>query len=640
MMSDTVPNSATGNAPDNAVNGKNIVICYDGTGDWATFDKTNVMKLYEALDKSDPSKQVVFYNGGVGTLGSQLAISKLKKSYLRLLDLATATSLREQILMGYEFVLENYQKGDRIYIFGFSRGAYTARLLASFIYNFRLLKHDCRHLAPYLWQSISSIPNMDRFKDDRTIIRQEFSEPEAVEIEFLGLFDTVSSVGIFDRFRVFPHTDRNESVKHVRHAVSIHESRNAFPELLVKPALDSTMNPINDVVEIWFEGVHRDIGGGAPDNRGYENMTYNWVVGEAEHLSFVTSPPCAIEQTKIHAGGFDVYVIAGLYPMKMFDYSLIDRTAMNRSFTQAIKKSKGRPIKDLGFRWYWPNFKHFRDTRIPGNAFEYRGYGPVPDSKTNEQDHLVFDHSDGKTKRIANAQAFRDPTPPADSGPIGLVPDVVGITLGCALAFLVGNRGLGSPFGESWPSPAAPVALFFFLFYLIEQGHSHKFHFNPKLKWLEMVVPVVGAFLVWRLFASVDSWPTLFIALGFGAGIALISLAPVRLPVLRADRAVPLFMLPWAATSFGLWAVPEIFAHLKPSAQLVGHWFSPGISWLSHQNISTKFTDEMIQLGFFKWNVVIHLDMNYQACAWVIAMLAGVSGVLQIIQDRIKMRVK
>ena len=542
--------------------------------------------------------------------------------------------------MGYGFILENYVKGDRIYIFGFSRGAYTARLLASFVYNFQLLKRDCKHLAPYLWQSISSIPNMEKFKEDRETIRSQFSEPEAVEIEFLGLFDTVSSVGIFDRFKVFPYTDRNAGVKHIRHAVSIHESRNAFPELLVKPAFDGPNNPSNDVVEIWFDGVHRDIGGGAPDTPGYENMTYNWVVGEATSLKFVTSPPAAIGLTKIHSGGFDVYVLAGLYPMKMFDYNLVDRTEMNRSFTQALQKVRKRPLKDLGFRWYWPNFKHFRDSRIPGNAFEYRGIGPVPGGSAGHVGHLVLDRSDGKVKPIGEARACQDPTPPADSGPIGLIPDVVGITLGCSLAFLIANRGLGSPFGESWPSPAAPVALCFFLFYLIEQGFCHLIHFKPKVKLLELIVPLVGAIMVWRLFASVDSWQVFWLALAFGGVIAVVSLAPLKMPVLRSDRVVPLFMLPWAATAFGLWALPTVIRILFHVFQFVANWVAPAVEWIT----LGKFKYWIFDHKFYgEWGSAPHyfwVSPDYVRLAWLIAALAGVSGILQIVQDRMKMRTK
>ena len=139
--------------------GKNLVICLDGTGDWATYDTTNVMKFYKSLPQSD--QQEVFYCGGVGTLANQDAIFSIKRTFLKLLDLATATSLRGQVLDGYHFLVDKYQPGDRIFIIGFSRGAYAARLLASFIHYFGLLTPNNKHLSPYLWQTISGIKVID-----------------------------------------------------------------------------------------------------------------------------------------------------------------------------------------------------------------------------------------------------------------------------------------------------------------------------------------------------------------------------------------------------------------------------------------------------------------------------------------------
>src|SRR5688500_12217200 len=129
---------------------KNIVLCFDGTGDWAASHFTNVMKIYQRLDKST---QAVFYAGGVGTLGSTIAMSRWRKLLLRVLDLATATSLRDRVLEGYAFLVQEYQEGDDIYLFGFSRGAFTARLVAALVHNFGILDKRNQHLAPYLWQT-------------------------------------------------------------------------------------------------------------------------------------------------------------------------------------------------------------------------------------------------------------------------------------------------------------------------------------------------------------------------------------------------------------------------------------------------------------------------------------------------------
>ncbi len=98
---------------------KNIVLCFDGTGDWAGDDTTNVVKIYDRLDRQS---QCTFYTGGVGTLGSPVALSPPRRAFLKLLDLATATSLRNKVLEAYKFLIRNYRDGDSIYLFGFRGG--------------------------------------------------------------------------------------------------------------------------------------------------------------------------------------------------------------------------------------------------------------------------------------------------------------------------------------------------------------------------------------------------------------------------------------------------------------------------------------------------------------------------------------
>ena len=111
---------------------KNIIVLSDGTGNSAAkFNKTNVWRTYEALDLSDPKKQIAYYDDGVGT-------STYKP--LALLTGAIGLGLSSNVRQLYAFLCRNYEPGDRIYGFGFSRGAFTIRMLASFVARFGLIK--------------------------------------------------------------------------------------------------------------------------------------------------------------------------------------------------------------------------------------------------------------------------------------------------------------------------------------------------------------------------------------------------------------------------------------------------------------------------------------------------------------------
>ncbi len=537
----------TGNNP----GPKNIVLCFDGTGDWATVDKTNVTKIYERLDRTTQS---VFYSGGVGTLGSPMALSGARRLLLKLLDLAVATSLRDQVLAGYLFLVREYNPGDRIYMFGFSRGAFTARVLAALIHNFGLLEDHSCHLAPYLWQTINDFSSFAKFKKDSATIKNLFSQKDKVEIEFMGLFDTVSSVGIFERFKVFPYTDKNPSVKHSRHAVSIDEERNAFPELLLRPDK-------NDVVEIWFPGVHRDVGGGDESHPGLPNTTLNWIVEQA-HIAGLTIDTTRADTTNRTrpVPRFDPYVVAGLYPMKMFDYRL--------------DLAKLRKPTDPGFRNFWPNFKHKR--QIPENANVYdETNGSVNCGGVN----LPIEKAEnpGPPSYPARCFHFRDLSPVS---PQSILPDAIGIVLGVALSFLIANRGMDNPLSlldanwtagwwKAWPGNTSIAAFFLFFAFIVQQGLSQKFaRLFPFLNW---VTPFLGVALCTWLAISVLPWQMLGIgaALGlFAAGISLLG----GKPILRADRAVPFFFVPWFMIILGLWIVPPVWRLAWPAINFTGSW--------------------------------------------------------------------
>ena len=128
---------------------KNIVICCDGTGNEIGENISNVLKLYRCLRKTPKTEphQLVFYDPGVGTLARPDPWRKLKQDFIAILGLATGYGLDDNVLDAYEFVVRNYEDGDHIYLFGFSRGAYTVRVLAGLIHKVGLISPHQVNLA-------------------------------------------------------------------------------------------------------------------------------------------------------------------------------------------------------------------------------------------------------------------------------------------------------------------------------------------------------------------------------------------------------------------------------------------------------------------------------------------------------------
>src|SRR5262249_27757701 len=132
----------------------------------------------------------------------------------------------------YRFLSQHYQPGDKIYIFGFSRGAFNARAVAGAIHMFGLVRPELDHLAPYVWAMYADDGGAYSV-DDRFHAAQRFKRlfciPETPTIAFMGLWDTVSSYGWFWDFHSLPYTAHNPSIERICHAVSIEEKRVAFP---------------------------------------------------------------------------------------------------------------------------------------------------------------------------------------------------------------------------------------------------------------------------------------------------------------------------------------------------------------------------------------------------------------------------
>jgi uncharacterized protein (DUF2235 family) len=264
---------------------RNIVVCCDGTGNQISTDPTNVMRLWSAIDH-DSTDQLAFYDPGVGTLGDPRILTPLRKSLRKKLDGAIGLSIRDNFIDAYSFIARNYADGDRIFLFGFSRGAYTARAVAGAISLFGLVRPGHDHLTPYVWRSFS---NDDGDEDSPTLFqtaarfRKRFTRK--VPIHFVGVWDTVSSFGLITHFRTLPCTRTNPSVGIFRHAVAIDEHRACFRANLAEPADGQ------DFGQVWFAGVHSDVGGGYPESdSGLAKIPLRWVLQEAKNAGLLLDP--------------------------------------------------------------------------------------------------------------------------------------------------------------------------------------------------------------------------------------------------------------------------------------------------------------------------------------------------------------
>lgn len=128
---------------------KHLVICCDGTGNEISENISNVLKLYRCLRKTDRTqpRQMVFYDPGVGTVTEPTTWHRFKANVNMVLGLATGYGLDDNFLSAYCFLVQHYAPGDRIYLFGFSRGAYTVRVLAGLIHKIGLISPEQANLA-------------------------------------------------------------------------------------------------------------------------------------------------------------------------------------------------------------------------------------------------------------------------------------------------------------------------------------------------------------------------------------------------------------------------------------------------------------------------------------------------------------
>lgn len=286
---------------------KNIVVCLDGTGNQLKAKgNTNVLRLFEMLDLSDPARQVGYYDPGVGTFSSRAAWTSIARRVSRISGLAFGSGQRANLGEAYTYLMNTWEPGDRVYLFGFSRGAYTARALSGMLRLVGLMRPSSENLVPY---ALTAYTRSAKYQQDdwdqihhfaKTFARDAGGGRTGVPIEFMGIWDTVKAAGILRWDLHWPYTRQMPNVRRVRHAVSIDEKRRPYREYLVEAPERVPADGPPTIEEAWFAGVHSDVGGTFDDDPRLPRITLKWVVEGAREAGIVLQPgayeaACAVD---------------------------------------------------------------------------------------------------------------------------------------------------------------------------------------------------------------------------------------------------------------------------------------------------------------------------------------------------------
>jgi uncharacterized protein (DUF2235 family) len=319
-----------------------LVLCADGTCNAFGRTSSNVARLIEHLDLDRAAEQIACYDQGIGTRADQIEPITAFRERLRdreALQLLAAPGdswsrpwtwpfllgsmmfgwgLEANVRQLYVKLAELYEPGDTIFLFGFSRGAFTVRALAGLTWRYGIPVSGDAAEAERLFTSAWSLfrdeyPDEDGTKAGLALRFREQSKVRGCPIHFLGLWDTVKSYGGLIPV-MLPHLRHNPSIAIVRHALALDEQRGWF-DVTTWGALDSDTEPnagmsrldrstlaalrTQDVAEVWFSGCHSDVGGGEQNTRT-SDIALRWMLGEAANAglelnaagrNFLATPP-------------------------------------------------------------------------------------------------------------------------------------------------------------------------------------------------------------------------------------------------------------------------------------------------------------------------------------------------------------
>ncbi|MGW7610468.1 DUF2235 domain-containing protein [Streptomyces sp. NPDC054766] len=270
---------------------KRLIVCCDGTWNFADQpSKTNVAKVALSVREGSEAgkEQRVYYHCGVGTHRRE-----------RLRGGAFGVGLSRNVLDTYRFLVETYEPDDELFLFGFSRGAFTARSLAGLVRNCGILRRDHIDRIPEAWALYR-----DRIERPTgataTLFRRSYARE--TPIRFIGVWDTVGALGIpapgtewmqpsvhrFNRRWAFHDTELSSWVGAAFHALAIDEQRSPFQPTLWHQQ-PGAADQGQELKQVWFSGVHCDVGGGYKE-AGLSDITLLWMVDQARRhgLTFAT----------------------------------------------------------------------------------------------------------------------------------------------------------------------------------------------------------------------------------------------------------------------------------------------------------------------------------------------------------------
>lgn len=279
---------------------RNLILLLDGTSNEVKDNLTNVVKLYRCAERTEDQR--IFYHPGIGTVPLITDWHPAIQGAITTFGLATGWGLDANILAAYCYLIETYRPGDRIFLFGFSRGAYTARAVAGMIHLLGLLEPDQRNLAQY---ALKAYKRADR--EDSLKVAWQFRRViggRRVPIHFLGLWDTVASVFVrpgllrLPTQSFLPYTKSNPSVRVFRQAAAIDERRRMFrlynwtANQNFRPDPFEPAQGLQDQQTTWFAGDHSDVGGGwAEAQSQLAKYPLIWMIREAQSHGLEINEP-------------------------------------------------------------------------------------------------------------------------------------------------------------------------------------------------------------------------------------------------------------------------------------------------------------------------------------------------------------
>ena len=336
---------------------RKLIVCLDGTGNKVEERESNILRLYKCL-KHD-NDQLIHYESGVGTNTTRPLEDPRFETAMMVMGLIFGTGLAAKLIHAYSFLCKNHHDGDQIYLFGYSRGAYTARALAGFVHDFGLVApHELHLIGPAIESWLKLRADSKKRSDLKDIrIHQQFFHIRKTPIRFMGLWDTVGSLirprlswGTFVDYVLHRNIDANPSVQAVAHALAIDERRRFFrqrhwqpDQIFQDPRPDhSAKSSPQTLSEVWFPGTHTDNAGSVKrEEAGLSKLTMVWMREQMDRLP-------EADRLLFDENLYDRFVLG-----------IPDDVTLEHGLKFAVPNAKGKIHDQLEINLGWRILEHF-----------------------------------------------------------------------------------------------------------------------------------------------------------------------------------------------------------------------------------------------------------------------------------------